>query len=186
MDAERGTTVPKSFVNQLSAKKTRPAAENGSNKTNCSKCNKLLAVASLPTHMAIIHNIGSAFNCAECNQRFAKRNRLLQHMEKHRIDMESRKQITCELCNYKTTKSNYLKDHRRNVHLRAPETYRCLENGCMKIFETRYLFKKHLELHKQLACDLCNVMFTAARSLKRHKRKQHMLSTGKMLTTLNK
>ena len=53
--------------------------------------------------------------------------------------------------------------------------YRCMEKGCMKVFITRYQFKRHQELHKNVSCELCNKLFTAARSLKRHKNKQHLL-----------
>ena len=47
--------------------------------------------------------------------------------------------------------------------------------GCVKVFLTRYQFKRNQELHKNLLCELCDKLFTAARSLKRHKNKQHLL-----------
>ena len=65
------------------------------------------------------------------------------------------------------SKSVYLNNHIRTMHL--------MEKGCMKVFITRYQFKRHQELHKNVSCELCNKLFTAARSLKRHKNKQHLL-----------
>ena len=47
--------------------------------------------------------------------------------------------------------------------------------GCVKVFLTRYQFKRNQELHKNLSCELCDKLFTAARSLKRHKNEQHLL-----------
>ena len=85
------------------------------------------------------------------------------------------KDITCEKCNYKTSKSVYLNNHIRTMHLMAEEVYRGMEKGCMKVSITRYQFKRHQELHKNVSCELCNKLFTAARSLKRHKNKQHLL-----------
>ena len=61
------------------------------------------------------------------------------------------------------------------MHLMAEEVYRCMEKGFMKVFITRYQFKRHQELHKNVSCELCNKLFSAARSLKRHKNKQHLL-----------
>ena len=73
------------------------------------------------------------------------------------------------------SKSVYLNYHIGTMHLMAEEVYRCMEKGCMKVFITRYQFKRHQELHKNVSCELCNKLFTAARSLKRHKNKQHLL-----------
>ena len=85
------------------------------------------------------------------------------------------KEITCEKCNFKTSKNVSLNNHKRTMHLMAEEVYRCLERNCMKVFVTRYQFKRHQELHQNVCCELCDKLFTAERSLKRHKNKQHLL-----------
>ena len=154
----------------LSKKKSTPG---NTDKVNCPLCDKNMSALSVVTHMAVVHGQGATHECAECKQRFDKKDRFTKHMNKHRMQMT--KEITCEKCNFRTSKTDYLNNHKRTMHLTAEEVYRCLERGCMKVFLTRYQFKRHQELHKNLSCELCTKLFTAERSLKRHKNKQHLL-----------
>ena len=167
------STMTPSTSKSLAEKLSKKMSTQNKDKINCPLCNKTLSALSLVTHMAIVHGQGAAHECAECKQRFATKERFTKHMNKHRLQMT--KDITCEKCNYKTSKSVYLNNHIRTMHLMAEEVYRCMEKGCMKVFITRYQFKRHQELHKNVSCELCNKLFTAARSLKRHKNKQHLL-----------
>ena len=167
------STMTPSTTKSLAEKLSKKMSTQNKDKINCPLCNKTLSALSLVTHMAIVHGQGAAHECAECKQRFATKERFTKHMNKHRLQMT--KDITCEKCNYKTSKSVYLNNHIGTMHLMAEEVYRCMEKGCMKVFITRYQFKRHQELHKNVSCELCNKLFTAARSLKRHKNKQHLL-----------
>ena len=47
--------------------------------------------------------------------------------------------------------------------------------GLHESFYHQVSIKATQELHKNVSCELCNKLFTAARSLKRHKNKQHLL-----------
>ncbi|XP_062847076.1 zinc finger protein 1035 [Trichomycterus rosablanca] len=116
------------------------------------------------------------YQCSECDQSFTDGLRLISHLEAHgREDQQQKagKKHRCQLCGQSYDQAGLLHRHLKSKHQEIV-TNTCPE--CSKSFRSPSELDVHRSLHdpnRPFVCEVCELRFWTARSLKIHHRHVH-------------
>ena len=140
-----------------------------SGKTPCTKCGIL--VKHLKQHLMWKHNPNcKKFYCPECSYVSLNATNVKLHRRVHNVDMDNRREFSCDQCGKFFTKMQHLNIHIRRVHENKKDT--C--SICQKQFSSGLL--RHLEIDhegKRFPCEYCDHQSTQKSSLKMHIEAKH-------------
>ena len=88
------------------------------------------------------------------------------------------KPFKCESCAKSFSRSIYLREHIKYIHLKEPKPFRCETETCDKSFRSARRFREHIKyVHmkepRPFKCGTCEKLFTYRYSLQRHKKYVH-------------
>ena len=120
--------------------------------------------------------VGLIYQCLKCNSDFPTRIICIRHALKCGKAFTGKKrgkntrQITCNICPFKTTTETKLEKHRREAHSQVSRRVRCLT--CNDTFASVKILKKHIiSIHKNTTphqCKFCEKKFSQKSNLNRH------------------
>ena len=128
----------------------------------CGKTFRALERAKFNRHTES-HSMGEpTFKCDSCSKCFFFEIELIGHKKK------IHKTLYCELCEFKTSGNNGLKNHFLSNHTNE-KPHVC--SKCGKGFALSYHLRRHMEIHepvRKYECSVCGKKFIAARHLTTH------------------
>lgn len=161
----------------------------GEKPLKCSLCPKAFRhPGDLGRHMAWHRG---DYTCKYCGRRYARKDELLRHVNKHEKDLETSQDLSlqCKKCHKFFQNQNNLQLH-YVTHTRKQTTHTC--DDCGKTFTTRSNYNRHMrEIHNVILnsdtrkervqsqdgpyeCDLCSKLFKNKRALTEHVARVHL------------
>lgn len=124
-------------------------------------------------------DLACQYRCRKCSTRF----RSYAHARRHCFtiaDCQSKTELCCNDCSFKTYIKQILAKHIKQVHTRAElnpkDNFKC--DMCCKVFKCPYYLKWHQERlcveHKNIKCEFCVYKSGVFQRLKRHVFCTHM------------
>ncbi|XP_055607073.1 zinc finger protein 816-like [Uranotaenia lowii] len=104
------------------------------------------------------------FTCEFCGRRFKTKPALNSHLKTH----EGEPIFTCQYCDYKAIKYQYVRNHVKSQHKKS-NAFEC--DICQLVFTRKSGMMDHRNTHtkeKNFKCSMCEKVFYAERYLKRH------------------
>ena len=149
-------------------------------KIKCDVCEALIVPTSYKRHKKTIHNdnsLGKQWKCNQCQKNLQSKSRLAQHEKSHRsTELDQGGNFSCNECKFVTENRNYLRDHKRRMHLIQDGIWLCVKGKCElqpKSFTNSYKLQKHQGIHADVLCEKCEKPFGTKRSLQRHIKAKH-------------
>ena len=103
-------------------------------KIKCDVCEALIVPTSYKRHKKTIHNdnsLGKQWKCNQCQKNLQSKSRLAQHEKSHRsTELDQGGNFSCNKCKYVTENRNYLRDHKRRMHLIQDGVWICVKGKC--------------------------------------------------------
>ncbi|XP_047542875.1 zinc finger protein 83-like [Vanessa atalanta] len=147
-----------------------------SKRAYCASCEiAFSSVCSLQRHLRnslkhVTHD-QLKFICDHCNQRFADKTKLRDHIEEKHLH----RTFQCPIC-YKPSKNRVgLEQHVRAVHKGRPNNRMC--HHCGKGFPTKVQLESHIRTHtgeRPFMCEFCPTTFSQQSNLYKHHRQVHL------------
>ncbi|XP_030841610.1 zinc finger protein 37-like [Strongylocentrotus purpuratus] len=162
----------------------------------CDLCGKRLYTNSEIKFHLESHNIESAFKCEECGKGFLLDNQLKIHkkrvhssaghcrcevcgsafksqanLKQHNLTVHSEVyKYHCDVCGKKFKRTSHQVAHMK-IHSKDPANKRFKCELCSKAFQTRGMFKVHMDWHHNIRsnkCDVCGKSFLTKGNLDKH------------------
>ena len=117
----------------------------------CNMCDKASKhnIASLRSHIKVIHMGEKNHKCKDCGQAFGKNSNLKSHISSIH---KGEKNYKCTTCDKAFTQSSNLKNHIKTVHM-GEKNHECAI--CDQAFLEKGILNKHTKSHKWLSFLLC-------------------------------
>ena len=111
-----------------------------------------------------------SFQCPECEQSFGK------NEGKYKAHKNMDHPFKCRFCHLKFTFSNGLEDHENAEHFREKkidenQSFKC--NQCLKGFNRKGSYERHLNSNHVHPCDFCDLVFVNSHELETHVEDSH-------------
>ncbi len=139
--------------------------EGKAKRNECGICQMCFSAAEkLRNHGESVHNSIKTWTCKKCNQSYASKQGLQQHIQ----TIHEQKRFDCQICLKQLSTKHALSLHIKQVHTRTLEKFSCVL--CEKSYTIVDTLRKHMVLHSNKAseCHKCQRVFSSKRNLQRH------------------
>ncbi|XP_072037882.1 uncharacterized protein [Amphiura filiformis] len=144
-------SVKKEKVSSSSSTSSPEKSPSGSKSVTCNYCNKAVHSNSLKRHIETIHAKDRPRKCQECDERFATKNELWDHVKKAHGGDGPSKAYGCDYCTSRYSSFINLTNHMDKAHPGATvtmgqqEIFRC--KFCSKAFAQKKYVRRHELIH---------------------------------------
>ncbi|CAH2083767.1 unnamed protein product [Euphydryas editha] len=165
-----------SLKRHLEKHDTGNKSSTSSNRAFCASCGiGFSSVCSFQRHLRnslkhVTHD-QLKFICDHCNQRFADKTKLRDHIEEKHLH----RTFQCPICCKPSKNRVGLEQHIRAVHKGRPNNRMC--HHCGKGFPTKVQLESHIRTHtgeRPFMCEYCPTTFSQQSNLYKHHRQVHL------------
>ncbi|MCP9262394.1 hypothetical protein DINM_005786 [Dirofilaria immitis] len=150
---------------------------NANKEFGCNACGKkYIRKGGLTRHIKVIHENETKYKCDICDEQFAYRYILKDHINAH----TGKNEFKCNICGRKYGYLRSLKAHILIKHTekhKGEKQFKC--NICNRKYEYLQSLRAHIRaLHtdkKEFKCDECNKIFNRKDNLIKHKKRKHKI-----------
>lgn len=107
--------------------------------------------------------------CVTCGKTFANSSTLKRHTKRfHSLSITDAFPHICEICNERFCILKKLSDHKK-LHV-DPDTFKCTEKNCGKVFADSFALTRHSKRHSQVkyTCKTCKRTYKCSEDLQKH------------------